>query len=965
MLLDYRTEQDRVCCEGCTLHPKVTGMLTWYVPTEIEGQPDIFFVLEAPGDDEDRYQNPNGIQGRPAVGVSGQILRACMQEAGIHSEYAIANVCKCRPIRNQTPNEDQINHCRPYLLEEIQRHKPKVIVLCGGLPIRSLCPELLNNGGVLRAQGRYLEKDGITYIANVHPSYIARQYEEKSKQTQITRFTNVLKTAKKIIDSDPTVDWLKPGYYYYADTVDKVKSIVDSYLKNPSVEGILAFDTETMEGLNRFKNRVSILQFCNDGQLTTLIPFDHPESPWDSDEKEIIKNEIIRLFVTPTDAFQWIVGNNLKFDLAMLRTCIHPDLGTARLPVQASLLDTMYLAHSIDEQRLKRIPRNEGPMKLSTLARDFIGWTRFEDNGLKNKRDQFDKISLKDEKFREYCAMDGYVPHRLSRQMLLLADMEEGGRDRVLNFNVHMHGPLIQTFESIERNGFQIDVPHLRVLCGELSPIKRRIADILDELKSFPEVKKANKVHMKKTKAGGMVALFQEPWVLDIDKKDCLITLFIDVLGLEPVSYNKEKFLPDGTVYKPPQIDTKFFERYRSKDGLLEEGEEVDTVQHIIDLVYEYKGLYKLDTSYTKSVDKRINGEGPNGECADGRMRSSFTSCRVTSGRTSSEKVNLQQVPGSKGRLQATNAARKAVKNMYCVPEGRLLVQMDVAQSEIRWAVQIALDKNYAKVFQNMEKIKAEYIANPTEENKKRVKFECDVHRQTAALMHQIPIEEVTDIQRQGAKSLVFGMLFGQHVTTLAKNLGIEVEVAEGLLETFFKQFPDVERWLINAEKEAQTKGYVTSPMGRRRHLAHEYAAGNDGRGNRQARNSPIQAASSDYNLIAGIRLQNYIERHNKDWKIVNLVHDSIITEISYYKDDLLEYIEIAERIFMDTSCLKEMFGIEMIVPLAVDFDIGFKYGDCKGFDRSDKNFEEIWSWLEDQVAEGSAWPKATTHVWH
>jgi uracil-DNA glycosylase family 4 len=966
MELQFRQEHDRPCCPGCTLHPQETGNFTWFTPTEVDGPVDIYFAFEAPGEQEDRYVDQfTKTRGRPVVGPAGQMHRSCMQDAGIFGNYALGNVCKCRPMHNKTPTPAQVNQCVPYMLEEIQRLQPKVVVCCGGTAIKALMPEIAGHG-VLKSLGRIVERDGVTYIANFHPSFINRQQDEKSRAYRKEQYTNVLKTATKIVKDDPTADWLKPGFYFYADTVDKVKSVVDMYLTEPAVEGILAFDTETMDGLNRFTNRVSVLQFCHDGEMTVLIPFQHPEAPWTPDEIEQIKAEIVRLFTTPTETFQWIVGNYLKFDLAMLRTCIHPDLGTARLPIHASLLDTMFLAHAVDEQRLKRIPKHEKPMSLERIARDFIGWTGFEDNGLKKERDEFGKKSLFDEAFREYCAMDGYVPHRTARALLALADQEGGGRERVLRFNKHLHGPLICVFEAIERNGFCVDVEHLRYLCGPQSPIKTRMAEIQAELKTLPEVQKANEVHLQKTKAAGMTTLFGPPWVLDIDKKDCQLTLFIDVLGLEPLGFGKPKIGPRGEEIPQPKIDTFFFERYRSSDDLPDD-EEITPTQHIIDLVYEYKGLYKLDTSYTKSVFGRIHNEGPNGECVDGRMRSSFTSCRVTSGRTSSEGVNLQQVPG-KGRLAATVAARKAVKNMYCVDKGRLLVQMDVAQSEVRHIVGMAMDKNYAKVFWNMEKIKAEFIANPTPENKQRVKFECDIHRQTAALMNQIPIEEVTPIQRQAAKRIVFGILYGQHITTLAKNLGITVEKAQELLDIFFGQFPKVKEWLDWAVSYARANGFIDSPMGRRRHLAWAYNSDDRAQANRadrQAKNSPIQVISSDYNLLAGIRLQRYIEENNLDWRIVNLVHDSIIADIPYDEAVLREYIETAERIFTDTSCLKEMFGIELIVPLAVDFDIGFKYGDCKGFDRSEKNFQEIWAWLEAQVAAGTAWPKAATKVWN
>lgn len=141
------------------------------VPGEGNPQPELLFVGEGPGADEDAT-------GRPFVGVAGQLLTKMILAMGFKREDVfIANIIKCRPPGNRTPEPAEVGACMGYLRRQISMLRPKVICALGNTPLRALTGD--DSLGITRMRGKKLQFDGITLIPTFHPSYLLRNEEAK------------------------------------------------------------------------------------------------------------------------------------------------------------------------------------------------------------------------------------------------------------------------------------------------------------------------------------------------------------------------------------------------------------------------------------------------------------------------------------------------------------------------------------------------------------------------------------------------------------------------------------------------------------------------------------------------------------------------------------------------------------------------------------------------------------------
>jgi DNA polymerase len=155
-------------CRKCGLHETRTRT----VPGQGSPHPEIMFVGEAPGEEEDR-------QGLAFVGEAGQLLTKMIEAMGYRrDEVFIANILKCRPPHNRTPLPAEMDVCLPYLKEQIALLKPKVIVCLGGTALRGL----LNLEGITRLRGQWLSYEGIDLMPTFHPSYLLRTPSAKREE---------------------------------------------------------------------------------------------------------------------------------------------------------------------------------------------------------------------------------------------------------------------------------------------------------------------------------------------------------------------------------------------------------------------------------------------------------------------------------------------------------------------------------------------------------------------------------------------------------------------------------------------------------------------------------------------------------------------------------------------------------------------------------------------------------------
>jgi uracil-DNA glycosylase family 4 len=257
-------------CDECTLKAEWPRILTRQMPTAMphDGKPDLLFLGEGPGEEEDH-------QGRPFVGRSGQFLRGSIPSRSL-DRIAWQNTVRCRPPENRNPTGQEIHACSLYLDSDIEALAPKAIVGIGGIPLSRFihgdkAPTITDIHGI-----RFPVKVGnhtCWYFPILHPSYLIRMGGEESPA--FPAFSNDLKKFFRTVDkwSAAAIYNISLDHVHCAYREDEARAVVDK-LENP-----IAVDIET-PGLKPFKHGGSILTAAlSDGRNTVAFPIRHPEAP--------------------------------------------------------------------------------------------------------------------------------------------------------------------------------------------------------------------------------------------------------------------------------------------------------------------------------------------------------------------------------------------------------------------------------------------------------------------------------------------------------------------------------------------------------------------------------------------------------------------------------------------------------------------------------------------------------------
>jgi len=924
-------------CETCPLylHPSVNKQVPTEVhPNDHDGSVDVMFVAEAPGETEDSV-------GRPVVGVSGKILRrVIVQLNGSEKGTAYGNVVRCRPTtedgNNRKPTPKEIGICCPNILDTIRKINPKRIVICGksaaqGLALDPDTREPINpNISISKLRGLdYIVRtpDGSEYPATItyHFAYVARNPVSGSIFRE-----DILRSFMRAKNEVP--DYSKPGRpAVIADTVDKVRKLLEHMVHGLTSDTIVAMDYET-DSISRINNKVLTVGFAFEPDRAFVIPYEHVESPWTSRELQEVRALLTKFFQTRKASYRSIVPHNAKFEAAITADAFGAYLGNLKLE------DTMLRAHALNENRKAALGAAFG---LKTLADEWLGFKGYEEPyiaevvGLRNNGD-LASASLRP--LCDYNGMDCYVTYRLFHFGEAIA-RREGYQERLKRLGLGIHGPESAFASAMERNGIRVDMDRLEYYMTQDSPIYRRQKELEEELYGKETVKIANKMLLgSRRRVAGMQSIWgdqkDDPWVFSINKAESKKALYLDVLGLEANTTKSGK----------PSVDKDFYKRNK---GIRE-----------VDILSEWTALDKLRGTYIEGIYKLVRNSR---DMQDGRVRAAFNFHTTATSRTSSDSPNMQNIP--KGKTPTA----KAIKSLYITDEGYVMVCVDYSQAEVRWLAEMSGDDNLITAFQNVAKAKDAYLKNPTPENEVRLLSEGDFHRQTAAQLNDKDPQYVTDLERGAAKSVVFGLVYGMSAFGLASRLGIEVSEAEAYQEKFLNQFPQAKEWLSMVERQGFKEGYVESPIGRRRHLLSGFLVGSDnqfvefGDGtrvptdickfksyeDRVCRNAPIQSIASDTNLMACIAIQNYIIKNRRDWRLINIVHDSIIAEIPF--PEVEEYTRIVNQIMIDPNLFKT-FGFKLRVPFKVDFTVGPNWGDQLDVEIMERYFVHCNSCEEERL---------------
>lgn len=417
---------------------------------------------------------------------------------------------------------------------------------------------------------------------------------------------------------------------------------------------------------------------------------------------------------------------------------------------------------------------------------------------------------------------------------------------------------------------------------------------ILLEIDDYDETKLFNEIEMPLS----LVLADMELTGIRVDKK-YLLNLK-EELETKMKSMQEEIYkLADGefNILSPKQLGEVLFDKLKieypkkrkkddtsystSKDIL----DKIKDKNEIVEKVLEYRNLSKLYANYCVGLLDEIR--------EDGKIHTIFNSCLTRTGRLSSSKPNLQNIP-------IRSDYSKLVRKAFIPEDNSILMSSDYSQIELRVFAHMADAKNLQEAFIE----------------------DKDIHAKTASDIFKVPIEQVDKKMRRIAKTVNFGILYGISSFGLSEDLKIDVASAKEFLNNYLNTYQGIKEYMEKEKEEAYQKGYVTTIMNRRRKID-ELKSSNymvRSSGERMALNTPIQGSAADILKKAMVELYRAMQEKKLKSKILIQVHDELVFNIC---NDELEIMKELVKEKMEKV-------VKLSVPLKVDIETGNDWYEAK-----------------------------------
>ena len=304
----------------------------------------------------------------------------------------------------------------------------------------------------------------------------------------------------------------------------------------------------------------------------------------------------------------------------------------------------------------------------------------------------------------------------------------------------------------------------------------------------------------------------------------------------------------------------------------------------IIDQILDYRMLTKLKSTYADGLLKEIS--------ADGRIHTNFQMTVTATGRLSSTEPNLQNIP-------VRRELGAQIRNMFVASPGKVLVDADYSQIELRLLAHIANDETMIAAFRSGE----------------------DIHAVTASQVFGVPLDEVTPLQRSHAKAVNFGIVYGISAFSLAQDIGVFQSEAKAYMDSYFAKYHGVRAYMDRIVAQAKADGYVTTLFGRRRDLPELKSSNFNLRsfGERVALNMPIQGTAADIIKAAMVRVDARMRAEGLEAQLLLQVHDELIVECPAAEAETVRAILVEEMEHV----------VDYRVPLLVDAKIGASWAEA------------------------------------
>lgn len=348
-------------------------------------------------------------------------------------------------------------------------------------------------------------------------------------------------------------------------------------------------------------------------------------------------------------------------------------------------------------------------------------------------------------------------------------------------------------------------------------------------------------------------------------------------------------------INSPKQLSVILFEKIgikppkKTTTGYSTAFEVLDSIKEeapIIKKIIEYRTLEKLRSTYIDALPEQIN---PNTH----RIHCTFNQSVAATGRLSCQDPNLQNIPV---RTREGKKIREAFKPQH--PHFSFLAA-DYSQIELRLLAHLSEDPALIKAFREGE----------------------DIHTYTAALVFDVPLKEVTSEMRYQAKTVNFGIVYGQQAFGLAQQLGIDYHAADQFIQTYFERYSRVKEFLNFCKESVRKTGRAITLTGRQRPIPeiHSKNPAIRAAAERLAINTPLQGTAADLIKMAMIQVDAHLKAHPHEGMMILQIHDELLFEAP---DDQTQKLSFKVKTIME--------GIFTLnVPLIVDISIGKNWGEC------------------------------------
>ena len=267
-------------------------------------------------------------------------------------------------------------------------------------------------------------------------------------------------------------------------------------------------------------------------------------------------------------------------------------------------------------------------------------------------------------------------------------------------------------------------------------------------------------------------------------------------------------------------------------------------------------------------------------------MHTTFSQTTAATGRLSSLNPNLQNIPIRTARGQQ-------IRGAFVAEEGKKIISADYSQIELRLIAELSGEDNMIKAFQNGE----------------------DIHASTASKLFKIPLDQVDKTQRSQAKTVNFGIIYGQGAFALAEQTGLSRTEAKQMIDSYYENYPKLKIFMTEQVEKARKNGFVETILGRKRHLK-DINSNNfvvRGHAERNAVNAPIQGSAADIIKVAMINIDRALSEGGFKTKMLLQVHDELLFEVP---EEEIEQIKTLIKEKMESA-------VKTKVPLIVEVGVG------------------------------------------